>query len=173
MGRGKHFEMRAAREGIPMQQVRRTLRQLRAALHVAKLSAVFVAVTELAIEARCPRKLKTIITEANAAPSEANPAGYRARPRGSQRRHQGDRGGIQERQTQETWARHCTSAGCCASRLRTCSTSPRRSRREMFQRMSLLRDRLEGVLTRAGTSGTSPSPTPSWPGTITAMAEVR
>lgn len=68
----KHFEMRATREGVAADKFKDLADSARAALHVAKLRSVFLQATALAIEARVPSaQLKTIITEANSAPSEA------------------------------------------------------------------------------------------------------
>lgn len=67
----KHFDMRATRAGIASQRLEGLSDSVRAALHVAKLKSVFLEVTTLAIEARVPAsELKAIITEANAATSE-------------------------------------------------------------------------------------------------------
>jgi hypothetical protein len=55
---------------------------VRAALNVAKLEAVFVQVTALAVDAKVPAaQLRRIITEANAAPSEAEALAVVARAR--------------------------------------------------------------------------------------------
>lgn len=68
----KHFEIRAAQDGIAPHRLEGLSDSARAALHVAKLRAVFVEITGLAIEAKVPAaQLKAIITEANGAPSEA------------------------------------------------------------------------------------------------------
>ena len=68
----KHFDMRAARDGLASDQLKDLSDSARASLNVAKLEAVFVRVTALAVDARVPAtQLRTIITEANAAPSEA------------------------------------------------------------------------------------------------------
>lgn len=78
----KHFDIRAARGGIAPQRLEGLSDSVRAALHVAKLSAVFLEITVLAIEARVPAsQLKAIITEANAAPSEATALDVVARAR--------------------------------------------------------------------------------------------
>ena len=78
----KHFDMRAARDGLASDQLKDLADSVRAALNVARLEAVFVQVTALAVDARVPAaQLRTIITEANAAPSEAEALAVVARAR--------------------------------------------------------------------------------------------
>ena len=68
----KHFEIRAADQSVETLDLECLSTSVRAALNVAKLTAVFQAVTTLAIDARVPAaQLKPIIAQANAAPSEA------------------------------------------------------------------------------------------------------
>jgi hypothetical protein len=67
----KHFEIRAARCGVAGERLRELSESARAALQVAKLKAVFLEITALALEARVPAsQLRRIITAANGAPSE-------------------------------------------------------------------------------------------------------
>jgi hypothetical protein len=146
----KHFEMRAARDGITADQLEGLSDSVRAALHVAKLRAVFLKVTALAIEARVPAaQLKVIIAEANAASSEAealavvahayevrsdevraNAAGFRS----ARRRSTGS-------------ARHI--GGLLRFEVSDLLDVSPDKRSEMFVRMSLLRERLDGALARA------------------------
>lgn len=78
----KHFDMRAARDGMTKEQLQDLVDSVRAALNVAKLEAVFLQVTVLAIDAKVPAaQLRTIITEANTAPSEAEALAVVARAR--------------------------------------------------------------------------------------------
>lgn len=78
----KHFDMRTARDGLASDQLADLADSVRAALNVARLEAVFVRVTTLAVDARVPAaQLKTIITEANTAPSEAEALAVVARAR--------------------------------------------------------------------------------------------
>jgi hypothetical protein len=68
----KHFDIRAGRDGLAPDQFKDVSDSVRAALNVAKLEAVFMQAAALAVDAKVPiAQLKTIITEANAAPSEA------------------------------------------------------------------------------------------------------
>lgn len=67
----KHFQMRAARDGVRMGEVETLSKSVQAALNVAKLTSVFAAVTAMAVDAKVPAtELKAIITESNGAPSE-------------------------------------------------------------------------------------------------------
>jgi len=78
----KHFDMRAVRIGLADDQLKDLADTVRAALNVARLEAVFVQVTALAIDARTPAaQLRMIITEANAARSEAEALAVVARAR--------------------------------------------------------------------------------------------
>ena len=78
----KHFDMRAGRDGLAIGQLKDLPDSVRAALNVAKLEAVFVQATALAVDAKVPTaQLRTIITEANGAPSEAEALAVVARAR--------------------------------------------------------------------------------------------
>jgi len=78
----KHFEMRAARDGMAVSHIVCLPDSVRAALHVAKLEAVFLQVTALAVDAKVPvTQIKAIVTEANAATSEAEALAVIARAR--------------------------------------------------------------------------------------------
>lgn len=146
----KHFEMRAARDDVKADWFEGLSDSVRAALHVAKLRAVFLGVTALAIEARVPSaQLKTIIAEANAAPSEAEALAVVARAR-------------------EVWSDEvkAIAAGFKSARRKSAGSalhiggllrfevsdlldvSPDKQS-DMFARMSLLRERLDGALARA------------------------
>lgn len=78
----KHFDTRAARAGLANNQLKYLADNIRAALNVTRLEAVFVQVTALAVDARVPAaQLRTIITEANAARSEVEALAVVARAR--------------------------------------------------------------------------------------------
>jgi len=78
----KHFDMRAARDGLASDYLKGLADSVRAALNVARLEAVFMQATYLAVDARVPAvQLRAIITEANAAPSEAEALAVVARAR--------------------------------------------------------------------------------------------
>lgn len=170
----KQFELRATREGIPEQHLKGLSNTVRAALQVTKLSAVFVAVTQLAIDARVPiAELKKIITEANAAPSEASACQVVA----SQREARSD-------------DIKAIAAGFKGAKRRTAGSAlhiggllrfevadlldvPPEKQAETFHRMQLLRDRLDGVLARAGEEWDLIEPGTELPDSSRAIAEVR
>jgi ParB-like chromosome segregation protein Spo0J len=78
----KHFDKRAGRAGMPGDQLRDLPDSARAALNVSKLERVFLQATMLAVDAKVPAaQIRTIITEANAAPSEAEALSVVARAR--------------------------------------------------------------------------------------------
>jgi hypothetical protein len=146
----KHFEMRAARDGIGVDRFEGLSDSVRAALHVTKLRSVFVKVTALAIEARVPAvQIQAIIAEANAASSEAAALAVVARAR--------------EVRSDEV---KTIAAGFKSARRKSFGSAPhicgllrfevsdlldvspdRQS--DTFVRMSLLRERLDGALARA------------------------
>ena len=146
----KHFEMRATRDGVKADRFEGLSDSVRAALHVTKLRAVFLKVTALAIEARVPAvQLKVIIAEANAASSEAEALAVVAR--------------AHEVRSDEVKA---IAAGFKSARRKSAGSalhiggllrfevadlvdvSPDKQS-DMFVRMSLLRERLDGALARA------------------------
>lgn len=129
----KHFEMRAARENIPVQRLDGLSDSVRAALHVAKLSAVFVAVTALAVDARVPvAQLKRSSPRRTPHRPRLTPARLWRAPG----RHAATTSRRSRRDSKAPSARasgrHSTSAACCASRYRTCLTSHPRSRARCF-----------------------------------------
>jgi len=66
-----HCRMRAVREGVPVERLEGISDSVLAALNVAKLRSIFVAITELAVDARMPAsEVKALITQANGATSE-------------------------------------------------------------------------------------------------------
>ncbi|MEA2372116.1 MAG: ParB/Sulfiredoxin domain [Solirubrobacteraceae bacterium] len=170
----KQFEMRAARENIPEQRLDRLSDSVRAALQVAKLSAVFAAVTQLAVDARVPvAQLKTIITEANTASSEADAREVVARARDARSDDikaiaagfkSAKRKGIGS-------ALHI--GGLLRFEVSALLDVPREKQSEMFERMTLLRDRLDGALTRAGSEWDLTEPDADDRGASRALAEVR
>jgi hypothetical protein len=125
----KHFEMRAARDGVKADRFEGLSDSVRAALHVTKLRAVFLKVTALAIEAGVPAaQLKAIIAEANVLHPRQRRSQWlrvptRCGPTKSRR---------SQRDSRAPGARvpgqRCTSADCCGSRLQTYWTSHRTSR---------------------------------------------
>jgi hypothetical protein len=121
-----------------------------AALHVAKLEAVFVQAKALAVDARVPTaELKTIITEANAAPSEVDALAVVARARAAR----SDKIKMIAAGFKSARRRSNGSALHISGLLRfevadLLDISPDKQV-EMFKRMSSLRERLDGALARA------------------------
>jgi ParB-like chromosome segregation protein Spo0J len=146
----KHFEMRARREGIGPERFARLSESARAALQVARLSAVFCDATDLAIDARVSAaKLNTLVGEANAAASEAEALAIIARAR--------------EARAEDIKA---IAAGFRSSRRRSAGPAmhiggllrfeiadlldvPPDRQADAFRRMSRLWQRLDGALARA------------------------
>ena len=146
----KHFEMRAVRVGMAIDQFKDLSDSVRAALHVAKLEAVFVQVTALAVDARVPTaQLKTIITEANAAPSEADALAVvaRAREARSDDIKTIAAGFKSARRKSKGSALHIS--GLLRFEVADLLDVSPDKQVEMFKRMSSLRDRLDGALARA------------------------
>lgn len=146
----KHFEMRAASEGITIEHFKDLADSVRAALHVAKLKAVFLQVTALAIEARVPAaELRAIITEANAAPSEADALAVVARARAvrSEDVKAVAAGFKSPRRKSARAALHI--GGLLRFEVADLLDVSPDKHVEMFMRMSSLRQRLDGALTRA------------------------
>jgi hypothetical protein len=146
----KHFDMRAARDGLASDHLKDLADSVRAALNVARLQAVFMQVTSLAVDARMPvAQLRTIITEANAAPSEAEALAVVARARAARsediRRIASGFKSAPRRSKNSAF--HIGGLLRCevADLL---DVSPDRQA-EMFTRMSCLRDRLDVALAQA------------------------
>lgn len=77
-----HFDVRADKAGLANDRLEFLPDNVRAALNVARLEAVFVQATMLAADARAPAaQIKTVVTEANAARSEADALAVVARAR--------------------------------------------------------------------------------------------
>lgn len=146
----KHFEVRAARHGLAVDRYAVLPDSTRAALQAVKLRSVFMEIAALALDARVPSsQLKTIVGEANAAPSEAEALTIVAQARtdrseniraiaagfkGAHRRGLGP-------------ALHI--GGLLRFEVADLLDVPDERQAEMFERMSCLRQRLDGALTRA------------------------
>jgi hypothetical protein len=146
----KHFEMRAARDGIAVGHFKDLPDSVRAALHVAKLRAVFLQVTALAVEARVPAaQLRATITEANAAPSEADALAAVARARAARAEDvKAIAAGFKSpRRKSAGSALHI--GGLLRFEVDDLLDVSPDKQAEMFMRMSRLRQRLDGALTRA------------------------
>lgn len=146
----KHFEMRAARHAMTADEYGCLPDSTQAALQVAKLSSVFVQVTALAIDARVPvAQLKSIITEANAAPSELASLAIVVRARADR----ADEIKAIASGFKRTRHRGIGSAPHIGGLLRfgvdDLLDVPKAKRSETYERMSCLRRRLDSALARA------------------------
>lgn len=146
----KHFDMRAVRDGISTERVGGLSGSVRAALQVAKLRAVFLEVTGLAIEARVPAaQLKSIITEANAAPSEADALAVIARAREVRSDDvKAIAAGFKSARRKSTGSALHIGGLLRFEIADLLDVSPDKQG-EMFKRMSRVRQRLDGALARA------------------------
>jgi ParB-like chromosome segregation protein Spo0J len=154
----KHFEMRAARDGITADRLQGLSNSVRAALQVAKLRAVFLEVTALAIDARVPAaQLKVIITEANAASSEAEALAVvvRARKVRSDDVKAIAAGFKSGRRKSVGSALHI--GGLLRFEVADLLDVSPDKQGEMFARMRLLRERLDGTLARASVEWSLPT----------------
>lgn len=145
-----HCELRAVREGIAAERLEGISDSVLAALQVAKLRSVFLAATELAIDARVPSsQIKTLVAEANAAASEdAALAGVAAAREARSDDVKAIAAGFRS-----TRRRSAGSALHIGGLLRfeagdLLDVEPAKQS-ETFERLSALRSRLEGVLSRA------------------------
>jgi hypothetical protein len=146
----QHFERRAERLGISSDRIGTLSDSTRAALQVAKLNAVFIQVTLLAIAARAPSaQLKAIISEANAAPSEAAALDVveQARAVRSEDIRVLAAGFKSARRTSIGSAQHI--GGLLRFDVDDLLDVSPEKRSETFLRMSRLRQRLDGALARA------------------------
>ncbi len=146
----KHFEMRATRDGMGIDQLKDLADSVRAALNVAKLEAVFLHATMLAVDARVPaQQLRRIITEANAAPSETGALAVVAQARDARSEEiKAHAAGFKTaRRKSKGSALHIH--GLLRFEVEELLDVSPDKQAEMFAHMASLRDRLDGVLTRA------------------------
>lgn len=145
-----HCRMRATREGVPPSRLQGVSDSVLAALNVAKLRSVFLATTELAIDARMPASQVTeLVARANGAASEHEGLAIVAAAR--------------EARSDDVKA---IAAGFRSSKRRSAGAALHiggllrfdvadlldvapEKQGDTFERLSTLRGRLEGVLSRA------------------------
>jgi ParB-like chromosome segregation protein Spo0J len=146
----QHFQMRAAREPIPSERLAALSDSVRAALNVAKLSAVFRAATALAVDARVPTaELKALVAEANTAPSEAAAVAVieHACEVRSERVKAIAAGFKGARRKGAAAAPHI--GGLLRFEISDLLDVPPEKQPDTFRRMTVLRERLDGALARA------------------------
>jgi hypothetical protein len=147
----KHFDMRAARDGVATDQLKDLADSVRAALNVARLEAVFLQATALAVDARVPAaQLRTIITEANAAPSEADALAVVARARAARSEDIRAIAAGFKSVARKSKGSVLHISGLLRFEVDDLLDVSPDKQTEMFTRMRLLRDRLDVVLARAG-----------------------
>jgi ParB-like chromosome segregation protein Spo0J len=146
----KHFDMRAARDGIAIDQLVDLADSVRAALNVAKLEAVFLQATSLAVDARVPAaQLRTIVTEANAAPSEADALALVERARAARSEDIKTIASGFKRAPRRSKGSVLHIGGLLRFEVADLLDVSPDKQAEMFARMSSLRERLDVALARA------------------------
>ncbi len=146
----KHFDMRAIRDGLAIDQFSDLSDSVRAALNVAKLETVFLQATALAVDARVPAaQLKTIITEANAAPSEADALAVVAQARAARSEDIKTIAAGFKNVSRRSKGSALHIGGLLRFQVADLLDVSSDKQAEMFTRMSSLRERLDAVLARA------------------------
>lgn len=146
----KHFDMRAARDGMTKEQLEDLPDSVRAALNVAKLEAVFLQVTALAIDAKVPAvQLRTIVTEANAAPSESEALAVVARARAVRSEDIRTIASGFKAAPRKSKGLALYIGGLLRFEVEDLLDVAPDKQAEMFTRMSYLRERLDAALARA------------------------
>jgi ParB-like nuclease family protein len=146
----KHFDMRAARDGLASDRLMDLADSVRAALNVTRLEAVFMQVTSLAADARVPvAQLKEIISEANAAPSEAEALAVIARAREARSEDIRTIASGFKRAPRKSKGSALYIGGLLGCEVADLLDVSPDKQAEMFTRLSRLRERLDVALARA------------------------
>lgn len=145
------FTARAAREGIEERSVNVLPPSTRAALNTARLAAVFRAVTGLAAEARMPAaEVKKVVAQANGASSEADALAIVAAERESRTdeiRAVGSGFSPRDNRRSKGSAQHI--GGLVRFEVDDLLDVAPEKQFETFQRLRIVRDRLDQVVRRA------------------------
>ncbi len=145
------FTARAARERIDEGYVNALPPSTRAALNAARLAAVFRGITNLAAEARMPAAVvKKLVAQANAAPSESDALALIAverDARGDEIRAVGSGFSPRDNRRSKGSAQHI--GGLVRFGVDDLLDVAREKQYDAFQRIRLLRDRLDQVVKRA------------------------
>jgi hypothetical protein len=145
------FKTRAEREGIEERYVNVLPPSTRAALNATRLAAPFRAVTQLAAESRMPAaKVKKIVAQANAAPSESDALAFVAAERDArvdEIRAVGSGFSPRNNRRSKGSAQHI--GGLVRFEVEDLLDVGPEKQFETYQRMRLLRDRLDEVVRRA------------------------
>lgn len=145
------FTTRAAREGIDERHINALPASTRAALQATRLAAIFRDITQLAAEARIPAaQVKKIVAQANAASSESDALAIVAAERDARAdeiRAVGSGFSPRDNRRSKGSAQHI--GGLVRFQVDDLLDIAPEKQFETFQRMRLLRDRLDQVVTRA------------------------
>jgi hypothetical protein len=145
------FRMRAEREHIDEGQVNVLPPSTQAALHPARLAAVFRAATQLAAEARMPAAaVKKVVARANQAASESDALAVVAAERDARMdeiRAVGSGFSPRDNRRSTKYARHI--GGLVSVEVEDLLDVAPEKQFETFQRLRLIRDRLDEVVRRA------------------------
>jgi hypothetical protein len=142
--------IRAAREGVAADRLDDMSDSVLAAIHVAKLRSVFVAIVELAADARMPAsQIKTLVSDANGASSEEAALEIVNRAREARVDEiKAIAGGFRHAKRRSAGpALHI--GGLLRFEVADLLDVPPEKHGETYQRLSVLRSRLEGALSRA------------------------
>jgi hypothetical protein len=145
------FKVRAAREGIEDRYVNVLPPSTRATLHAARLAAVFRAITQLAAEARMPAsEVKKVVAQANAASSESDALTIVAAERdGRIEEIRAVGSGFSPRNNRRSNGSAQHIGGLVRFEVEDLLDVAPEKQFETFQRMRLVRDRLDDVVRRA------------------------
>ncbi|MFC5745040.1 hypothetical protein [Actinomadura rugatobispora] len=145
------FKARAGREGIEDRHVNVLPPSTRAALHAARLATVFRAITQLAAEARIPAaEAKKVVAKANAAPSESEALTIVAAERDARLEEIRAVGsGFSPRNNRRSQGSAQHIGGLVRFEVDDLLDVAPEKQFETYQRMKLLRDRLNDVVRRA------------------------
>lgn len=153
-----HGRLRASREGVSAERLEGMSDSVLAALNVAKLRSIFVAITELAVDARMPAsEVKALVTQANGAASEQ--AGLAIVAAGREARSEDVKAiaaGFRNAKRRSAGAALHIGGLLRFDVADLLDVAPEKQG-DTFQRLSILRGRLEGVLSRAESEWDLPS----------------
>jgi hypothetical protein len=145
------YKARAAREGIDERHVNALPPSTRAALHATRLAAVFCSLTQLAAEARMPvAQVKRIVAQANAAPSESEALAVVAAERDVRADEiRAVASGFSPRDNRRSKGSAQHIGGLARFEVDDLLDVAPEKQFDTFQRMRLLRDRLDQAVARA------------------------
>jgi hypothetical protein len=145
------YKARAEREGIDERHVNALPPSTRAALHATRLAAVFSSLTQLAAEARMPvAQVKKIVAQANAAPSESEALAVVEAERDTRADEiRAVASGFSPRDNRRSKGSAQHIGGLARFEVDDLLDVAPDKQFDMFQRMRILRDRLDQAVARA------------------------